>query len=187
MSEVILKVKRREVKKGAAKKFRQKGLIPGIFYSKDIEPIPIVAEPKPLKPIVHTTETKIVRLQIEGEDKEYKCILKDIQIDPIKDTISHFDLFGIHEGTKLTVEVPIVLKGQAIGVKEGGTLQQSLSKVKVKCLPDKIPAHFEIDISNLKIGKAIHISDIQSEGIEFELSPETVIVACLAPRVSTKA
>ncbi|MCX7909380.1 MAG: 50S ribosomal protein L25 [Ignavibacteria bacterium] len=187
MSEVILKARKRNIGKGEVSKIRRKGLIPGIFYSKDVNPIPIVVEAKPLKPIVHTTETKIVRLQIEGEDKEYKCILKDIQIDPIKDTISHFDLFGIHEGTRLTVEVPIVLKGQAIGVKEGGTLQQSLSKVKVKCLPDRIPSHFEIDISNLKIGKAIHIADIQGEGIEFELSPETVIVACLAPRVSGKS
>jgi large subunit ribosomal protein L25 len=184
MSEIVLKVKRREVGKTAAKQLRKKGLIPGVFYTKEVEAIPIVTEFKPLKPIVHTTETKIVRLQIEGEDKEYRCILKDVQIDPIRDTISHFDLYGIHEGTRLTIEVPIVLKGQAIGVREGGTLQQSLSKVKVKCLPDKIPSHFEIDVSNLKIGKAIHISDIQTEGIEFELSPETVIVACLAPRVS---
>lgn len=184
MSEVILKVKRRETGKGIAKNLRKKGLVPGIFYGKDVEPIPIAVEPKPLRPIVHTTETKIVRLQIEGEDKEYKCILKDIQIDPIKDTIAHFDLYGIHEGARLTVEVPIVLKGQAIGVREGGTLQQNLSKVVVKCLPEKIPTHFEIDITNLKIGKAIHISDIKSEDIEFELAPETVIVACLAPRVS---
>ncbi len=184
MSEIVLKVKRRETGKTSAKQLRKKGLIPGIFYTKDIEPIPIASELKPLKPIVHTKETKIVRLQIDGDSNEYRCILKDIQIDPVKDTISHFDLYGIHEGTKLTIEVPIVLKGQAIGVREGGTLQQNLSKVKIKCLPDKIPAHFEIDISNLKIGKAIHISDIQSEGIEFELSPETVIVACLAPRVS---
>ncbi len=187
MSEVILKVMKRNTGKGVSRKLRQKGLIPGIFYTKDLDPIPIAVEAKPLKPIVHTTETKIVRLQIENEPNEYQCILKDIQIDPIKDTISHFDLFGIHEGTRLTVEVPIVLKGQALGVKEGGTLQQSLSKVKVKCLPDKIPSHFEINVSNLKIGKAVHISDIQSEGIEFELSPETVIVACLAPRVSTKS
>ncbi len=186
MSEVVLTVKKRKPGKRETSNLRKNGLIPGVFYTKEVGSIPIVAEYKPLKPIVHTTETKIVRLQIEGESKEYKCVLKDIQIDPLKDTISHFDLFGISEGTKLVVEVPIVLKGQAIGVKEGGTLQQSISKVKVKCLPDKIPAHFEIDISNLKIGKAIHISDIQSEGLEFELSPETVIVSCLAPRVSAK-
>lgn len=186
MSEITLKVQKREIGKNIAKKLRSKGLIPGIFYSKDIEPIPIIAESKSLRPIVHTSETKIIKLHIEPDSKEYICILKDLQIDPIKDTISHFDLFGIHEGTKLTVEVPIVLKGQSIGVKEGGTLQQNLSKVKVKCLPDRIPSHFEVDISNLKIGKAIHISDIQSEGIEFELAPETVVVACLAPRVSSR-
>jgi len=184
MSEVVLKAKKRETGKSAAKSLRKKGLIPGVFYTYGMDAIPIAVEPKPLKPIVHTTDTKIIRLQIEGEDKEYTCILKDYQIDPIKDTVAHFDLYGIHEGTKLTLEVPIVLKGQAIGVREGGTLQQSLSRVKVKCLPNKIPSHFEIDISNLKIGKAIHIADIQSEGIEFELSPETVIVACLAPRIS---
>ncbi|MGC8956940.1 MAG: 50S ribosomal protein L25 [Candidatus Kapaibacteriota bacterium] len=184
MSEVILKAKRREIGKNVARNLRKKGLIPGVFYTKEVEPIPIVVEQKPLRPIVHTTETKIVRLQIEGEEKEYKCILKDLQIDPIKDTISHFDLYGIHEGTRLTVEVPIILKGQAIGVREGGTLQQSLAKVRVKCLPEKIPTHFEIDVTNLKIGKSIHISDIHTEGVEFELAPETVIVACLAPRVA---
>ncbi|MCX7879180.1 MAG: 50S ribosomal protein L25 [Ignavibacteria bacterium] len=186
MGEVILNVKRRLVGKSSAKHLREKGLVPGIFYAKGLNPIPIQVELKPLKPLVHTTETKIISLRIEGEDAEFKCILKDVQIDPIKDTISHFDLFGIAEGTKLTVEVPIVLKGFAVGVREGGTLQQNLSKVKIKCLPDKIPTHFEIDISNLKIGRAIHISDIHAEGIEFELSPETVIVACLAPRITAK-
>lgn len=185
MSEVILKVEKRNTGKQNAVKYRKEGKIPGIFYARGIEPIPIVTDYKPLKPVIHTTETKIVRLQIEGETEERLCILKEVQIDPIKDTISHFDLLGITKGTKLTIEVPIILKGQSIGVKEGGTLQHILSKVKVKCTPDNIPTHFEIDISNLKIGKAIHIKDIQAEGIEFELAPETVIVACLAPRVKS--
>lgn len=185
MSEINLKVEKRAPGKQNSIKIRREGRIPGIFYARDIEPVPIVTDYKPLKPIVHTKETKIIRLRIEGEPNEHICILKDVQIDPIKDTISHFDLLGITMGTKLTIEVPIILKGQAIGVKEGGTLQQTLSKVKVKCTPDNIPTHFEIDISNLKIGKAIHISDIQTEGIEFELTPETVIVACLTPRIKS--
>lgn len=185
MSEVILKVEKRTPGKQNTIRTRREGRIPGVFYARGIEPIPIVSDYRPLKPIVHTSETKIVRLQIEGEQTEHICILKDVQIDPIKDTISHFDLLGITMGTKLSIEVPIILKGQAKGVKEGGTLQQTLSKVKVKCTPENIPTHFEIDISDLKIGKAIHIGDIQSEGIEFELSPETVIVACLPPRVKS--
>ncbi len=184
MSEVVLKAKKRQTGKRNSAKLRREGLVPGVFYAKGIEPIPIVAEYKPFKPIVHTSETKIIRLEIEGEQKDYKCVLQEVQMDPLKDTISHFDLQGIAEGSKLHVEVPIVLQGQSIGVREGGTLQHSISKVKVKCLPEKIPTHFKIDISNLKIGKAIHIMDIQSEGIEFELSPETVIVACIAPRIS---
>lgn len=184
MSEIVLKVKKRQSGKQIAAKLRREGLVPGVFYAKGIAPIPIVTEYKPFKPIVHTTETKIIKLQIEGEQNEFKCILQEVQIDPLKDTISHFDLQGIAEGTKLHVEVPIVLKGQPIGVREGGTLQHSISKVKVRCLPEKIPTHFEIDISNLKIGKAIHVADIQTEGVEFELPPETVIVACIAPRIS---
>lgn len=185
MNQVDLKVKLRETGKQESKKYRAEGLVPGVYYTKGGEPISLLAEPLALRPIVYTAETKIVNLEIEGMDGVKECILKDIQFDPVSDKIKHFDLYGFIQGQMMTVEVPVVLKGTSIGVREGGIIQHLIHRTKIHCLPKDLPTSIELDITNLRIGESILVRNINLEGISFELPPDTAFVSVVAPRVST--
>jgi large subunit ribosomal protein L25 len=183
MSEITLKTVSRQIAKRSAKKLRSQGMIPGVYYSKAKEPIHLSAELLALKPIIYTAHKKIFDLYIDDSDKPIECIVKDTAFDPVTDKLIHFDLYGITKGKMMSVEVPIILKGQAVGVREGGVIQHSLHRVKIHCLPSDMPDSFEIDISDLSIGKSVHLKDIEKEGIHFDLSPDSVIVSVLHPRL----
>jgi large subunit ribosomal protein L25 len=99
----------------------------------------------------------------------------------------HIDLLGLKKGEKLQIEVPVQFVGSAIGIKEGGVLQQVLHKLEIECLPTDIPDHLEIDITNLKLGKAIHISDLKFQNIEFLNSADSIIVTVAHPKVEKVA
>lgn len=185
MNQVDVKVKLRETGKQESKKYRAEGLIPGVYYTKGSEPISLLAEPIALRPIVYTAERKIVRLEIEGVEGFKECILKDIQFDPVSDKIVHFDLYGFIQGQKMTVEVPVVLKGTSIGVREGGIIQHLIHKTTIHCLPKDLPTSIELDITNLKMGESILVRNMNMEGIEFELPKDTAFVSVVTPRVST--
>ncbi len=184
MSEITLKAsKRTEFKRSISRQLRNKGLIPGIVYSRGEENIAIKANELDLRSIVFTSESHIINLQIEGENKPVNCVLKDTQFDPISGRIIHFDLLGIKEDEKINIEVSVLLKGNAPGVKEGGLLQHVLHKLQVECLPKYIPSHIEVDISNLNIGDSVKVADIKLEGIEILNDENAAIVAVVPPTV----
>lgn len=186
MSMITLSVKKRQTGKSFARKYRREDLVPGVLYGKGIETIPVLARPLDLRDIIYTSETKIIKLDIEGQPFSKNCILKDVTFDPVTDRITHFDLFGISEDTKISVEVPVVLTGQAVGVKKGGNLQQNVRKILVHCYPANIPTAITVDISNLDIGKSLLIKDIDFKDMEHSLHKETVVATIIAPRVSAK-
>ena len=187
MIEVNLNAKARQLGKNSAKRLRREGLIPGIFYIKGEDPIPFSTDLLSVRPIVYTSQKKIVKLQVEGKSQVHDCVLKDITFDPVTDKITHIDLFGITGGKKITIEVPILLKGSAIGVREGGVMQQAVRKVNVRCLPVFMPNAIEMDVTNLGIGKSLTFKDVKIEHVEFEIPPETVICTIAVPRVKAKA
>lgn len=186
MNEVILEVKKRETGKKASKAIRNQGFIPGVFYVQGVENVSIYAKPIDLRPIVYTAQTKIVDLRIEGNDKHHQCILKDIQFDPVTDNIVHFDLQGLVEGQKLTVELPIKLVGQPIGVRQGGKMMQNIIKLKVKALPNDLIELIEVNVAHLNMGDNLLLKDIDLGPLETELSPEAVIAMVVKPRAGGK-
>jgi len=182
MAEIILKAERRtDFKKSTSNQLRKAGVIPGIYYSFGEEPIPIKVNELTLRPLVFTSESHIVSLQIEGENKPLSCILKDTQFEPITSRIIHFDLIGLKEGEKITIEVSVILKGSAVGVKEGGIVQHNLHKLEIECLPQNIPPHIDVDITGLNIGDSIKVSDIKIEGIEILNDENASIVSVVPP------
>jgi large subunit ribosomal protein L25 len=183
MNSVTLKAKRRETGKQASKNYRRQGLVTGVYYLKGEESIPFVVEPLDLRSIVFTSQTKIVELEIEGEEMK-ECVLKEVEFDPITDQITHFDLIGIVRGQLFTVDVPIILTGSAIGAKEGGLIQHSMHKVRIHVMPRHMPSSVEVDISDLKIGDSLFIRDLNVENVTFDASDDTVVVSCVPPRVS---
>lgn len=186
MSDIKIPAKKRPITtKGAVNQARKQGYVPGIFYSKGVEPISILAAELSLKPVVYTSETHLINLEIEGQEA-VRCILKDVQFDPVSDRIIHFDLYGVTVGQVLQIQVPVQITGSAVGVKEGGKLQVQLHKIDVECLPKDIPDHIELDVTNLRIGDSIHAGDVKIENVKIVTPEDVVIVALTAPKASAE-
>lgn len=182
MATINLTAKERPLgTKRSRNEVRNRGSVPGIFYSKKDQPIAIETPELSLKPLIYTSETHLVSLKIEGKE-DFTCIMKDVQFDPVTDKIIHFDLMGINTNEKIEIEVPVLITGTAIGVRDGGILQTNLHKLLVECFPNEIPDHLEINVSDLKIGSSIHVEDLSFDKITFVTSPDTVVVSVVAPR-----
>ncbi|MDX9789551.1 MAG: 50S ribosomal protein L25 [Candidatus Kapaibacterium sp.] len=182
MKEIALVAERRSTGKRASKDVRNSGFIPGIYYAQGDENINIKVKPLALRPIVYTSLTRLVNLQFEGESNNRLCFLKDVNFDPVTDQIVHFDLQGIKEDQKVTVEVPFQLIGQPVGVRQGGKLMQTLHKIKIKCLPNDMVESLEANISKLAMGDVLYLKDINTENLEIELPEDTVIARVSKPR-----
>ncbi|MEW6506607.1 MAG: 50S ribosomal protein L25 [Bacteroidota bacterium] len=186
MSEISIKAKKRILStKGAVNKLRKNGEVPGIFYSKGVEPIPISVPELALNPLVYTSETHIVNLELENDEAK-KSILKNIQFDPVSDKIVHFDFLGISLDQLIEIEVPISLDGQAKGIKEGGIIQQSMHKLRVSCLPGDIPEHININVNNLGVGDSIHVKDLTLEKVKILHNDSVIIVSVVMPRAQVE-
>ena len=190
MDEIALKAQVREkTGKGIAKKLRRQGLIPAILYGPGISPLPLAINPnyviKALK--AEQTATSFFDLEIEGkETKKVKVFIKDFDVHPVTDEIIHVDFYQIAMDKEISVEVPIILKGKPKGVERGGILEQNLREITVTALPDKIPAHIELDVSGLDIGDSIHIAELQvPEGIKIEDDPQIPVGTLVAPEEET--
>jgi large subunit ribosomal protein L25 len=186
MENVILNANKRDVSSKSEKnKLRNSGKVPGVFYMRDHESLPLYVNEKEINPLVFTSDTHIISLTVDGSG-EHECIIKDVQFDPITDKVLHFDLLGLTKGETFQLEVPVRLKGNPVGVKEGGIIQHIIHKLEIECLPKDIPQHIDIDITDLKIGDAIHVRDLKLENISFVTSEGAVIVTISHPKVEAE-
>lgn len=184
MADVNIKADVREIStKGAVNELRRNGIVPGVLYSNEMEPVIFSVPELTLKPVVYTTEMRLINLQI-GEKEEVKCILKDVQFDPLTDKIIHVDFQAITVGQVIQVQVPINVTGSAIGVKQGGKFVQNLHKIDVECLPKHIPNHLDIDITSLEIGDSILVRDLSIENITILNPEDTSIVSVTTSRAA---
>jgi len=181
MEKVVLEAnERKNISKQSRKSLRNQSRVPGIFYSKHNEPISLDVSRQSINPLVFTSKTHLISLNLKGKD-EFECVIKDV--DPVSDEVVHFDLLGVTRGEKIEIEVPVQLKGSAIGVKEGGVIQHTMHKLEVECFPKDIPEHIEINISELKIGDSIHIKDLSFENISFLNPEDSIIVSVTHPKI----
>lgn len=182
MSEVVLQAEVRTQTGKHAKAMRRTGKIPGEYYSRGEKNIHLAASPLGLKPLIYTSETHIVNLRLDdGESKT--CVLRNVQFDPVTDLPIHFDLQGVKADEALTIEVPVMLVGTPKGVKDGGTVQHVMHRLKVSCLPRFIPEHVEINIADLAINQSIHVRDIKVANVKVLESETSTIVAVVPPTV----
>lgn len=183
MSEITLKAQKREVyKDDTLNQLRKKGIIPGIYYGHGVENINIAANELDLKPIIYTSESRIINLKFD-DDKTYSCILKDVQFHSVTDKPIHFDLIALKEGEMITIEVSVHLIGTAPGIKEGGILQHILHKLEIECLPSNIPPYIDVDISNLNINDSVKVGDLKMENINILNDENAAVVAVVPPTV----
>lgn len=187
MKKVLIEAqKRNTIDKASRSALRKEGKVPAIFYSKHSEPIPVQVSERAIHPLVFTAKTHLITLNIDGSE-ELDCIIKDVQFDPTTEKIVHLDLLGLQKGEKIEIEVPVQLVGSAIGIKEGGILQHVMHKALVQCLPTDIPEHIEVDVTNLKLGHSIHISDLNFENLSFINSNDAIVASVTHPKVEKES
>jgi large subunit ribosomal protein L25 len=182
MAEALLNLAiREETGKKWARRMRRTGQIPGIFYSRGESNVVVSVDEKALRSVL-LSKANLVDLSFSGGRHE-KCVIREVQWDPLTSRPLHVDLMGIKLTEKITVKVAVRLVGSPTGVKEGGTLQTMLRELEVECLPLDIPEDVPIDVNALKIFDAVHVGDITLEKVRILNDPEQVIVTVLPPRL----
>ena len=192
MEQINLNVRiRKTTGNSPARALRREGRIPAVLYGPKTEPILLSVDSKEFEQIVKKSTIGSVLLNLliqNGDTKNRPAMVKELQTHPVTHRFLHVDFYEIDMLRKIRVMVPVVIKGKAKGVEEGGLLQISRREIEVLCLPTEIPEAFEVDVTNLDIGDAIHSEDIQATGnVEIVEEADVTVVSVLAPKVEVEA
>jgi large subunit ribosomal protein L25 len=187
-------VSRSDTGKGASRRLRKTGMVPGIVYGAGKDPEMIsVAHNILLQHLDHEVfYSHVLALNVDG--KSQNVVLKDLHRHPSKPFILHLDLLRVSDDEKIKMQVPLhfLNETKAVGVKAGGQLSREITDVEISCLPKDLPEFIEVDVMDLGIGESIHLSEVKlPEGVEIlQLGLgedyDTAVVAIHAVRGSTE-
>jgi large subunit ribosomal protein L25 len=165
--------------KNEARRTRMRGLIPAVVYGAFKDPVPVAVSPKAILQIVHSTGgyNTIFNLDIEGRENTPVMVV-DYQNDPIRGTLLHADLKRIDLTKRIRVSIPLGTQGEPKGVKTQGGLLEIISRAaEIECLPDEIPEHFIVDVTELMMGQSKRFSDLPLSGSMKLLGPPDTVIA----------
>jgi large subunit ribosomal protein L25 len=189
MERITLQVeKRSESGKGSARAMRRAGYIPAVVY-RGGKTTPIKMNLREMVNFINSTMGEQVMVKLAFSDGKSKLVLlKEYQVDPVRGELLHTDFYEVSLKEKVKVTVSIVLKGEPVGVKkEGGVIQQVLSEIEIECLPDKIPPHVELDITELNAGDTVHVSNLAlAEDVKVLTEPEELIASIVVPTIEAE-
>lgn len=186
MDDVTLRAKTRKKKSKEFREQRDK-LTPGVVYGKTHESVPLAIDAVELeKAYSEVGRSKVIDLLIDDKKKPVKVLFHEMQHDPIKGSISHFDLYAVTLGEKLQTEVPIHFEGtpQAV-VSAIGDLVTIMDEISVEANPMDLPESFTVNLEHLaEIGDGVHVSDLQYDKSKVEVldDPEELIAKIDPPR-----
>jgi large subunit ribosomal protein L25 len=170
--------------KGAARTLRAQGRIPGVIYGHGREPLPLAIDTRELEKLLSriSAESTVIELSFDGTTA--RTLIREIQRHPFKRQILHVDFQELVAGEKVTVRLPIVLNGIPEGVRvDGGILDQTMRELEVEVDPANIPSHVEVDVTSLRIGDSIHVSDLTlPEGVAIVGEADSSVCVVSAPR-----
>jgi large subunit ribosomal protein L25 len=173
--------------KGGARRTRRDGLVPAVLYGIGDEPQTLSLDAKEIEIMFrqHGGSSIILELDIAGGSKTgvNKALVKEVQRDTVSGQVLHMDLQAVSATRKLTVDVPVVVLGEAPGVKEGGVMEVVLRDLQIQCLPADIPDKYEIDVSDMVIGDSVHVGDLSIPNAEILNDPGNVVMTIVPPTV----
>ena len=188
MEATLEAVTRSTFGKNESRRLRRDGRIPAVVYG-GVDPqagsVSISVDPKPLLRIMYSESgaNTLIGLTIDGGAAS-QVLVKQYQLDPIKDELIHVDFYRVAMDRVITVSVPVILKGEAVGVKQQGGLMDFVHReVAIECLPAEIPEHLEVDVSELMIGQGVRLRELL-EGVVWTpvSAPDTLLVHVVAPK-----
>lgn len=187
MGDVTFAVEARETTgKGAARRLRQQGLVPGVVYGGGRGATPIafdVAKFERLLATSHSGVNTLIDLTGGSAASGRTVIAKELQREAVRGRITHVDFYEVDLKTKIEVEVPIHLTGTPLGVVNGGVLDQQLREIELMCLPNAIPDSIEVDVSGMDLGSTLHVADLViPDGIDLMSESELTVATVLIPR-----
>jgi large subunit ribosomal protein L25 len=153
---------REDFGKNASRRLRHAGRIPGVVYGGGGPAIPVTVDPKKIAAVLHSESghNAIFSLEIKGKAPA-RVMLRDWQVDPLHGDLLHVDMVRVARDAKLRVKVPIHITGDAKGVKvQGGIFEFLLREVELECLPDDIPDHITVDVTELLIGRNLRVTEL---------------------------
>ena len=189
MSDTTIAITKREAASTRAnQRLRKQDVIPGVLYGQGREPLSIQVERVTLRTAFsgEAGRNAILSLVIDGEKEPVNAVLKAMEIDRVRDRVTHVDLMAISMTEKFTAPVPVHLIGDPDGVKlDGGMIEHSLHEIMVAALPGQVPTEITVDITELRIGHSIHVRDLTAEAsYEFVGDPDAVICSCVVTRAA---
>lgn len=182
---------RKTVGNSPARSLRRSGQIPAVLYGRKTDPILLSVSVKSLENVLKQGNVFqiILNLVIQNGKKITKpTMIKELQTHPVTGNFIHIDFYEIDMKRQIKVMVPVVTRGQSVGVENGGMLNIVRRELELLCLPGDIPDAVEIDITELDIGDSIHIEDIPlGENIEIAVDVNFTVVTVLSPKVEEEA
>lgn len=178
--ETLAVKERAETGKSAARKMRQQGVIPCVYYGGGGDALNLAADRKELAAVLRHGE-QIVELKVDGASKP--AFVKEVQFEPLTEKVLHVDFVEIRLDEVLTVTVPLSLKGKAKGLEEGAIVEQILFEVEVSCLPTNVPDELVLDVTEMEVGDTWYADVLSApEGAEVVTSEDSVVATCHMPR-----
>ena len=183
--------KRATTGKKAAKELRKEGLVPCNLYGekKDEKGLPealsFAIPATQLRKVVYSPDVYVVNVTIDGET--HKAVMKEIQFHPTTDAVLHIDFVEVNETKPITIGIPVKLTGHAQGVRDGGRLSQAVRTLNVTAPYKQIPEVLNVDVTELKLGKAIKVAELNFEGLEIATPAQVVVCSVKATRASRSA
>jgi large subunit ribosomal protein L25 len=164
--------------KNEARRLRAKGFMPAVVYGGSTGPLPVAVSPKELTRILNSKTGHNTIFNVNVGDGDTPVMIVDWQYDPIKNALLHVDLKRIDLNQRIVVNVPVITHGEPKGVKVQGGLHEIVTReVEIECLPQEIPEHFIVDVSELMIGQSVRAGDIPMSGSMKLLSSSETLVS----------
>ena len=190
--EAVLQAEKRDTRgKNEARRLRAAGRIPAVVYGAGRNTaMEIAVDPKSLLRILHSESGVNTLIGLQGIDLGGgKVLVKEYQLDPIDHRLLHADFYAVAMDKAITVTVPIVIKGEAKGVKQQGGIVDFVTRdLEIECLPGEIPEHIDVDVTELMLHQGVRVRDLQTTGTWTAVTePDTMIVHVVAVKAEEPA
>ncbi|MES2507139.1 MAG: 50S ribosomal protein L25 [Verrucomicrobiota bacterium] len=172
----------------AVNRLRKAGSIPAVVYGRKTPPANVQVDAKTFTKLLESSASDNILVSLKIDSAEQLALVQEVQHDHLRGGILHVDFHAIAMDEEIHAEVPLNLTGESPGAKAGGLIEAIHHNLEVRCLPKDLPEGIVVDISDLQVGKAIHVGDIKlPEGVRAKLADDVVVIMCEEPKVEPEA